>query len=263
MGYIGNQTSNSYTSITKQTITGNGGASYTLDHAVANVNEIEVFVNNVRQEPAVAYTVSGTALTMTGNVASTDNFYVVFQGKAVGSVVPPDDSVTTARINDGAVTSAKLDTNIDIAGTLDATGIITADAGIKLGGTASANLLNDYEEGTWTPVVSAGINSVTYTDQSGRYTKIGNLVYADFYLRVSGTGSGALFAIDGLPYNIGTGYTRGGGTTSYEDIRGKTGQFYGAPNDNKFNIYYEGNNSYTTTGTITDKYLIGTFTYLT
>ena len=36
MGYIGNQTSNSYTSITKQTITGNGGASYTLDHAVAN-----------------------------------------------------------------------------------------------------------------------------------------------------------------------------------------------------------------------------------
>ena len=108
MGYIGNQTSNSYTSITKQTITGNGGASYTLDHAVANVNEIEVFVNNVRQEPAVAYTVSGTALTMTGNVAASDDFYVVFQGKAVQTVVPPDDSVTTARINDGAVTTDKI-----------------------------------------------------------------------------------------------------------------------------------------------------------
>ena len=105
MGYVGNQTTNAYTSITKQDITGNGGTAYTLDHAVANANEIEVFVNNVRQEPSVAYTVSGTALTMTGNVAASDDFYVVFQGKAVQTVVPPDDSVTTARINDDAVTT--------------------------------------------------------------------------------------------------------------------------------------------------------------
>jgi len=110
MGYIGNQTSNSYSSLDKQTITGDGGASYTLTHAGANAQEIEVFVNNVRQEPGVAYTVSGTALTMTGNVASTDDFYVVFQGKALQTTVPPDDSVTTARINDGAVTNAKIDT---------------------------------------------------------------------------------------------------------------------------------------------------------
>ena len=108
MGYIGNQTSNSYSSLAKQTITGDGGTGYTLDHAVANAQEIEVFVNNVRQEPAVAYTVSGTTLTMTGNVAASDDFYVVFQGKALQTTVPPDDSVTTARINDGAVTTAKI-----------------------------------------------------------------------------------------------------------------------------------------------------------
>ena len=111
MGYIGNQTSNSYTSLDKQTITGDGGASYTLDHAVANENEIEVFVNNVRQEPSVAYTVSGTALTMTGNVESSDDFYVVFQGKAIQTVVPPSDSVTTDMINDDSVTSAKIADN--------------------------------------------------------------------------------------------------------------------------------------------------------
>ena len=108
MGYVGNQTTNAYTSLDKQTITGDGGASYTLDHAVANVNEIEVFVNNVRQEPSVAYTVSGTALTMTGNVEASDDFYVVFQGKAIQTVVPPSDSITTAMINDDAVTSAKI-----------------------------------------------------------------------------------------------------------------------------------------------------------
>lgn len=91
MAYIGNQTTTSFTSLDKQTITGDGGTAYTLSHAVANAQEIEVFVNNVRQEPGVAYTVSGTALTMTGNVASTDDFYVVFQAKAIQSAVHPSD----------------------------------------------------------------------------------------------------------------------------------------------------------------------------
>lgn len=108
MGYVGNQTTSSFTSMDKQDITGNGGANYTLSHAVANEQEIEVFVNNVRQEGGVgkAYTVSGTALTMTGNVASSDSFYVVFQGKAVGTIVPPDASVTDAKIT--AMAASKL-----------------------------------------------------------------------------------------------------------------------------------------------------------
>lgn len=84
--------------MSKQTITGNGGASYTLTHAVANAQEIEVFVNNVRQEAGVAYTVAGTALSMTGNVANTDDFYVIYQGKALQTVVPPDGSVTNDKI---------------------------------------------------------------------------------------------------------------------------------------------------------------------
>ena len=97
MAYIGNTPAEAYTSIDKQTITGNGGASYTLDHAVANENEIEVFVNNVRQEPSVAYTVSGTALTMTGNVESSDDFYVVFQGKAIQTTAHPEGQDLKAR----------------------------------------------------------------------------------------------------------------------------------------------------------------------
>jgi len=114
MAYIGNQTSTAFTSMAKQDITGDGGASYTLTHAVANEQEIEVFVNNVRQEPGVAYTVSGTALTMTGNVASTDDFYVVFQGKAVQTSVPADNTVTTAMLQDTSVTAGKLATSLDM-----------------------------------------------------------------------------------------------------------------------------------------------------
>lgn len=102
MGYVGNQTTTAFTSMAKQDITGDGGQNYTLSHAVANAQEIEVFVNNVRQEPGVAYTVSGTALSMTGNVASTDDFYVVYQGKAVQTANHPATqplSATTGTFN--------------------------------------------------------------------------------------------------------------------------------------------------------------------
>ena len=102
MGYVGNQSSNSYSSMIKQDITGNGGTTYTLTHAVANSNEIEVFVNNVRQEPTDAYGASGTTLTMTGAVANSDNFYVVYIGKALQTVVPPANSITAAMMTGAA-----------------------------------------------------------------------------------------------------------------------------------------------------------------
>jgi len=100
MGYVGNQTSTSYTSMDKQTITGSGATAYTLSHSVSSESEIEVFVNNVRQEggSGKAYTVSGTTITFTEAVASSDSIYVIFQGKAIQTVVPPDGSVTSAKL---------------------------------------------------------------------------------------------------------------------------------------------------------------------
>jgi hypothetical protein len=141
MGYIGNQTSTAYSSMAKQTITGNGGAVYTLTYAVANNNEIEVFVNNVRQEPAVAYNAAGTTLTMTGNVLSTDDFYVVYQGKALQTTVPPD----------GSVTSAKLDPNLVLGG-----GSFLGDSG---GGTADIFRVHETELNT-SVTVAASTNAL-------------------------------------------------------------------------------------------------------
>lgn len=107
MSYIGNPLQDAFTTIEKQTITGDGGASYTLDYSVANEQEIEVFVNNVRQEPGVAYTVSGQSLTMTGNVESDDDFYVVYQGKALQTVNHPAGAPLAATTGtfSGAITS--------------------------------------------------------------------------------------------------------------------------------------------------------------
>ena len=64
------------------------------------------------------------------------------------------------------------------------------------GDTAAANALDDYEEGTWTPV---DINGVAYTsDVQATYTKIGRWVYINF--DISSTGSTSGIRIVGLPF---------------------------------------------------------------
>ena len=76
--------------------------------------------------------------------------------------------------------------------------------GIYLGGTGSANKLDDYEEGTWTPDLRNGSSSLTqsWAYLSGRYTKIGRLVNITFggkLSSLSGTGTSEL-RIYGLPF---------------------------------------------------------------
>ncbi len=92
MPYLGNPLAFAYSAVSYQDLTGVTGSpakrGFTLSNAVLNANEIEVFVNNVRQEPSVAYTAGGTTLTMTGDVETTDDFYVVFQGMAKQTVSP-------------------------------------------------------------------------------------------------------------------------------------------------------------------------------
>ena len=65
-----------------------------------------------------------------------------------------------------------------------------------------ANVLDDYEEGTWTPVVigTSTAGTASYGQQHGVYTKIGRLVQFSMYLDwSSGTGTGNL-RLSGLPF---------------------------------------------------------------
>jgi len=73
---------------------------------------------------------------------------------------------------------------------------------VYLGGTGSANALDDYEEGTFSPTVegSTTAGSVTYITREGFYTKVGNCVIFNIFVRwQSGTGAGNL-KITGLPF---------------------------------------------------------------
>jgi len=77
-------------------------------------------------------------------------------------------------------------------------------------------LLDDYEEGSWTPTLYAwnGTQDQGYDQQTGNYIKIGNQVHANFYLDLNdkGTVSGNYTFIGGLPYTHAGGVAGGAGT---------------------------------------------------
>jgi hypothetical protein len=76
--------------------------------------------------------------------------------------------------------------------------------GVYLGGTGSANLLSDYESGTFTPAFNSDSSpypTVNYSVRTGTYTKIGNVVYYSIAIITSSVsgGSGNL-TVSGLPF---------------------------------------------------------------
>ena len=205
MAYIGNQIDTGFTSLLKQDLTGASGTTLTLSHAVANENDIALYINNVRQEPISAYTVSNVTVNLTGTVSGTDDIYVIYLARAVQTTVPPDSSVT----------SAKLDTNISISGTLGVTGALTPSAGVAIPNgqgidfSASSNasgmtseLLDKYEEGTWTALIkSSGGSSITTVNTGTYYVRIGTLVNCWFYIkRTDSSNPGGNLRIAGLPF---------------------------------------------------------------
>ena len=95
-----------------------------------------------------------------------------------------------------------IDNTIDIGRSVNRFKDLYLGGGLYVGGTGSANKLDDYEEGTFTPTIlgdtTAGTG--TYSLQSGAYTKIGNTVTVAGKIAWSAhTGTG-LMKMGGLPF---------------------------------------------------------------
>ena len=92
MSFIGTQPGYAYSTITKDTFNGDDSTTEFTLSTPATTNGVEVFVENVQQEPTTAYTVSGTTLTFTAApVSGTGNIYVVHRNPTVQTLVPPSD----------------------------------------------------------------------------------------------------------------------------------------------------------------------------
>ena len=102
-------------------------------------------------------------------------------------------------------------TQFNILGSILKSGAVDLSQGSMVGvkfdatqnASSDANTLDDYAEGTWTPVIGATGNTptITYTTQTGTYVKIGKLVFVQGYLEITANSGGTGNArITGLPF---------------------------------------------------------------
>jgi len=199
----------------------NGQAAYTMQNGGSNftdyesVNQFLVSLNGTIQAPTDSFTVSGSTLTFASNLSTGDviDFIMVF-GNSLSAGTPTDGTVSLAKLSatgtKDATTFLRGDNTFASAGLsgwsengsnndlLPA----NASAGIYLGvnSATAANLLDDYEEGTWSPTSGS-----TVLTNAGFYRKIGSLCFIHF-----GNQASAAFAasddgtigITGLPFSM-------------------------------------------------------------
>ena len=140
-------------------------------------------------------------------------------------IIDATGNVKTARTVTGGALLAAQNTFSNtsgqiIQGPLDLTAATAGQIKFPASQNASAdvNTLDDYEEGTWTPVIggASSTSGQTYLQQVGYYIKIGQMVMAWFYpyLTAKGTMTGAV-GIHGLPFTSLSGMIGGGGSIYY------------------------------------------------
>ena len=183
------------------TITSNG---LTVDSNTLHVDPVNNFVGIRTQFPGEALTVNGN-ISFAGtsrvlyNLGTADTFLQTGTGDVV--VLRDNGGTETARFNSAGIgfPSGK---GIDFSAT---------------SGTGTSELLDDYEEGTWTPSVIAGAISGTNITYTGNYTKIGNTVTV-WFLAANTAGDiqvSSYASLGTLPFTVAS---EGTGTVTTEDI---------------------------------------------
>ena len=159
------------------------------------------------------------------------------------------DGTTNFTIADGNLVFSTNGHGIDFSANTDA------------GGTATSQLLEDYEEGTFVPTLGSWVSIQTV--YSASYVKIGNLVTVTVYIVVGSNSSSDQFILNNLPYtvkNVGSGQYPVGSCYLQTDL----GYVFAQVNNNTTNAYI-----YKTTGQVVNYsqlsglYALFTVTYST
>ena len=145
---------------------------------------------------------------------------------------------------------------------------ILSGGGITFNGdTATANALDDYEEGDWTPAMNSG-GWTSFTVNTAKYVKIGGQVFVQCYVSaLQGSGTGNVLKLQGLPFNpIANGYTVGSVDMGEGSVKGTYCRTESDTNQISFLYPSENNSSARVTlkgNQIGDAYIILGLTYFT
>ena len=226
MAYIGKAPNTAIVNqATSQSFSGNGSTTFTLNRSVNRGEDLEVFVENVQQEPGAgkSYTASGTTLTFDAAPPNgTNNIYVIYRGEA--TINPRLEHDANAAL---AATTGTFSGDVGIGETVPVTPLTIATTN-KLGSTFTGNTNGE------------GL-TVTQTDYtSGNYISLVEAAYDD-----SGDGSpnvriGAMFDGGGSNLAFGTSNSYGSGITNtamFIDSSGLVGINTSSPNFRQQIVY--------------------------
>jgi hypothetical protein len=169
-----------------------GHVGYFYSNSVHTGNCVRAYMDGASSTGAAIYAhTDGSGAAVEGHTTGVDYF--------VGRFYDGAYNVSMGRDNVSAYSG---DTEVDLYLGRGAKDIITGGGVSFNSDTAAANMLDDYEEGTWTPTLYGTAGAVTYTTQAGWYTKVGNIVSVGGTIIYSGDGANAnaMTKIGGLPF---------------------------------------------------------------
>ena len=129
------------------------------------------------------------------------------------------------------------------------------------GGTKTivSNLLDDYEEGTFTPAVTVDSGSVGSITASGRYTKIGNSVTVTFSVQIGSASNALLNTFTGFPFTPSNITAAAVGAIRENGNTGDMWHIRATPNSTAFLVRLYDNSQ----GVVAGDTFLGSVTYLT
>jgi len=136
-----------------------------------------------------------------------DKSFGVRQINIAGSGTPTVDSSTSLIVNTNGSERVEITSTGNVNITNGNLVFSTSGTGIDFSANSNAagmtsELLDDYEEGTWTPAFNRAGTTRTHSLQSGFYTKVGNKVSVTFEVELSAfsQGGSGQYSIQGLPF---------------------------------------------------------------
>ena len=207
------------------------------------------------------------------NIAYGGVTYLIVTNSADGNNVVLSAAATTCVLNSANGFSWVIQTAGSTKLTVDNSSNVTFNLGNLVQGTAAkginftantpaagmtSQLLNWYEEGTWTPVMVPASGTITTQTCGGSYTRMGNVVTVTYSVQITNVGTGAGFArVAGLPFTAKNATQEASGISREQAATGLLWVFQVIANS----TYFEGHDSANST-TIGNYLWRGTITYL-